>query len=112
MAATKGKGVDVILNSLAGSMLKESWNCIANFGRFIEIRKRDIEQNKFLEMAPLRRAAPFIAIDLNHMIRLRSHSIAKAMGEVMSLWSKGHIKTLTPITQFAMSEMTNAFRLV
>jgi NADPH:quinone reductase-like Zn-dependent oxidoreductase len=112
MAATKGKGVDVILNSLAGRMLKESWNCIAHFGRFIEIGKRDIAQNKFLEMAPLRRAASFAAIDMNHMIRLRSHSIAKAMGEVMSLWSKGHIKSPTPITQFAMSEISNALRLV
>lgn len=112
MAATKGKGVDVILNSLAGSMLKESWNCFAHFGRFIEIGKRDIEQNKFLEMAPLRRAASFVAIDLNHIIRMQSHSIAKAIGDVMSLWSQGHIKAPTPITQFPMSEMTNALRLV
>jgi acyl transferase domain-containing protein/NADPH:quinone reductase-like Zn-dependent oxidoreductase len=112
MAATKGRGVDVILNSLSGNMLKESWNCIGEFGRFIEIGKRDIEQNKFLEMAPLRRAASFIAIDLNRLIRLRSHSIAKAMREVMSLGSKGYIKAPTPITRFGISEMTNAFRLV
>lgn len=112
MAATNGKGVDVVLNSLAGNLLKESWNCIASFGRFIEIGKRDIQQNKCLEMAPLARAASFAAVDLDQDIRLRSHNIAKAMGEVMSMWSKGQIKPLVPVTQFAMSEMTNAFRLM
>jgi acyl transferase domain-containing protein/NADPH:quinone reductase-like Zn-dependent oxidoreductase/ubiquinone/menaquinone biosynthesis C-methylase UbiE len=112
MAATNGKGVDVVLNSLAGNLLKESWNCIASYGRFIEIGKRDIEQNKCLDMAPLARAASFAAVDLDQDIRQHRHSISKAMGEVMSMWSKGQIKPPAPITQFAMSEMTNAFRLV
>lgn len=53
MAKTGGKGVDVVLNALSGSLLKASWNCIASFGRFVEIGKRDIEQNKALNMAPL-----------------------------------------------------------
>ncbi|QKX60887.1 uncharacterized protein TRUGW13939_08033 [Talaromyces rugulosus] len=112
MAATNGKGVDVVLNSLAGNLLKESWNCIAVFGRFVEIGKRDIQQNKSLEMAPLERAASFVAIDLNQDILLRRHVISKAMSEVMSMWSKGQIKSPAPITQFAMSEMTDAFRLM
>jgi acyl transferase domain-containing protein/NADPH:quinone reductase-like Zn-dependent oxidoreductase len=112
MAATHGRGVDVILNSLAGNLLKESWNCIASFGRFIEIGKRDIQQNKCLEMAPLARAASFAAVDLDQDIRLRSHTVAKAMREVMRMWSQGHIKPPAAITQFAMSEMTNAFRLM
>jgi acyl transferase domain-containing protein/NADPH:quinone reductase-like Zn-dependent oxidoreductase len=112
MAATNGKGVDVVLNSLAGNLLKESWNCIATFGRFIEIGKRDIQQNKSLEMAPLARAASFAAVDLNQDIQLRSHVISKAMSEVMGMWSKGQIKSPAPITQFAMSEMTDAFRFM
>jgi NADPH:quinone reductase-like Zn-dependent oxidoreductase len=53
MAKTGGKGVDVVLNSLSGKLLKASWDCIASFGRFVEIGKRDIEQNKALNMAPL-----------------------------------------------------------
>lgn len=41
---TKGQGVDVILNSLAGEALRESWNCLAWFGRFIELGKKDISK--------------------------------------------------------------------
>lgn len=41
-AATKKRGVDVVLNSLTGDLLHASWKCCAKFGRFIEIGKRDI----------------------------------------------------------------------
>lgn len=34
---TKGKGVHVILNSLSGDSLVASWECIAPYGRFLEI---------------------------------------------------------------------------
>ncbi|RYP07435.1 hypothetical protein DL765_009146 [Monosporascus sp. GIB2] len=33
--------VDVVLNSLAGEMLHASWKCVAEFGTFIEIGRRD-----------------------------------------------------------------------
>ena len=36
---TNGKGVDVIINSLAGDILRETWECLAHFGRFVEIGK-------------------------------------------------------------------------
>lgn len=41
---TNGKGVDVVLNSLAGEALRESWNCLAWFGRFVELGKKDISK--------------------------------------------------------------------
>jgi acyl transferase domain-containing protein/NADPH:quinone reductase-like Zn-dependent oxidoreductase len=41
---TAGKGVDVILNSLAGEALRKSWHCLAWFGRFIELGKKDISK--------------------------------------------------------------------
>jgi len=43
---TNGKGVDVVLNSLAGEALRESWNCLAWFGRFIELGKKDISKSQ------------------------------------------------------------------
>ena len=35
-------GVDVVLNSLGGEPLRQSWHCLAWFGRFIEMGKKDI----------------------------------------------------------------------
>jgi NADPH:quinone reductase-like Zn-dependent oxidoreductase len=41
MRETEGKGVDIVLNSLSGALLCESWKCVAKFGKMIEIGKRD-----------------------------------------------------------------------
>ncbi len=42
MRMTKHRGVDVVLNSLAGEALRKSWHCLAWFGRFIEMGQKDI----------------------------------------------------------------------
>ncbi|CEL04400.1 hypothetical protein ASPCAL05530 [Aspergillus calidoustus] len=50
-AATDKHGVDVVLNSLAGELLHESWgSCLADWGRFVEIGKRDILDHGRLDM--------------------------------------------------------------
>lgn len=47
---TDGRGVDVVLNSLAGELLHASWSCVAEFGKMIEIGKRDILEHGKLPM--------------------------------------------------------------
>lgn len=42
MRETKGEGVDLVLNSLSGELLHASWRCVAPFGKFVEIGKRDL----------------------------------------------------------------------
>uniref|UniRef100_A0A0N5ABV4 Fatty acid synthase n=1 Tax=Syphacia muris TaxID=451379 RepID=A0A0N5ABV4_9BILA len=48
---TRGRGVDVVLNSLAKHMLQASLRCLAEHGRFLEIGKVDLAQNSYLGMA-------------------------------------------------------------
>jgi NADPH:quinone reductase-like Zn-dependent oxidoreductase len=45
---TGSRGVDVVLNSLAGEALRQTWHCVAPFGRFIEIGKRDVGKLQIL----------------------------------------------------------------
>jgi NADPH:quinone reductase-like Zn-dependent oxidoreductase len=52
---TGGRAVDVVLNSLAGHALTESWRCLAHLGRFVEIVKRDIRAFNRLTMEPFSR---------------------------------------------------------
>jgi len=65
MTATRGCGVDVILNSLTGDMLHESWRCIAENGTFLEIGKRDILDRNSLSMEPFNRNACYRAVDMS-----------------------------------------------
>nr|POE87424.1 highly reducing polyketide synthase azab [Quercus suber] len=43
MRATNGKGVDVVINSLAGEALRKTWTCMRSFGRFIEVGKKSVK---------------------------------------------------------------------
>ncbi len=66
MTATNGMGVDVILNSLSGDILDESWRCIADRGTMIEIGKKDMIDRNALSMEPFARMASYRAVDISH----------------------------------------------
>ncbi len=52
MALTDGKGVDVVLNSLAREFISKSISVLATYGRFVDIGKWDIAQNRKLALRP------------------------------------------------------------
>lgn len=49
--ATRGRGVDLVLNSLAADKLHASVRCLAVGGRFLEIGKLDLSNNTSLVSA-------------------------------------------------------------
>ena len=57
--------MDVVLNSLAGEAIPMGLSCLAEFGRFIEIGKRDIYQNSRIPLWPLRRNASFHVVAMD-----------------------------------------------
>jgi acyl transferase domain-containing protein/NADPH:quinone reductase-like Zn-dependent oxidoreductase/NADP-dependent 3-hydroxy acid dehydrogenase YdfG/acyl carrier protein len=61
---TEGRGVDVVLNSLAGAFQQKTLAICAANGRFIEIGKRDLFENKGLPLAAFQRSLSFSAFDL------------------------------------------------
>ena len=67
LEATNGRGVDVVFNSLTGNLLHESWQACSNFGRFVEIGKRDIQEHGKLNMQVFNRNTTFTAFDLTEI---------------------------------------------
>ncbi|MFI0739275.1 SDR family NAD(P)-dependent oxidoreductase [Streptomyces sp. NPDC021100] len=66
---TDGRGVDVVLNSLAGEALVRSAELLRAGGRFVELGKRDIEGDGRLPMALFHRSLSFFAMDLNQLLQ-------------------------------------------
>lgn len=110
LKATNGRGVNVVLNSLAGPLLEASWKCVARFGRFLEIGKRDIQANKSLPMRVFQEAVSFAAIDVIHLMNDRGEVVFEALTQVMDLLDKGSIRAVTPITKYTISDIQSAFR--
>ena len=77
MAATKGRGIDVILNSLTGELLDESWRICADGGKMVEIGKKDIVDRNFLSMEPFDRNCSFHAVDFSYSKQIKDHLIRR-----------------------------------
>lgn len=66
LEATAGKGIDVIINSLTGELLDESWRICADGGTMVEIGKKDIVERNYLSMEPFDRNCSFRAVDFSY----------------------------------------------
>lgn len=110
MAKTGGNGVDVVLNSLSGPLLKASWACIAPYGRFVDITKLDIEAGRQLDTGPFKRSASYTAFDLvsltDHSGRLTQEALLKSL----AICVERKKPAVYPITEFSISEMDKAMR--
>ena len=110
MRATAGKGVDVIMNSLSGEALRLSWSCIAPFGRFIELGKRDFTINSRLEMRHFQKNVSFTGVDVP--LDSQHGDKRRVWAELMALYKKGSIVAPRPITVFGISELEKALRIM
>ena len=112
MRMTNGVGVDVILNSLSGEALRQTWTCIAPFGTFIEIGMKDILGNTRLDMRPFIRDATFTFINLNHLERDRPKLMSEILHSSMDLIKAGVLKSIYPVTDYPISKVEQSFRVM
>ena len=109
---TSGNGVDVVLNSLAGEMLKASLNCLAPFGRFIEIAKKDLIVNTRVEMTKFTNNITYATVDLLLLQAKKPQLTGTVLSEVTSLIFNGRIENIATINAFPVSQIEAAFRLM
>ncbi|MFG1320385.1 SDR family NAD(P)-dependent oxidoreductase [Xanthobacter autotrophicus] len=103
---TGGRGVDVVLNSLSGEAIAESFASLADGGRFIEIGKMGIWSAA--DVAALNRDIAYHPFDLWD-IKQDQGLIAQMMGEMVARLADG---TLVPLRSelFAIADAGAAFQ--
>ncbi|CAN8104989.1 unnamed protein product [Discula destructiva] len=109
---TKGRGVDVILNSLSGEALRQTWYCIAPFGTFIEIGAKDIINNARLDMRPLLQGASFHFFDIKRIALEKPDIMAEIVKGTFELQRKGVTRPIMPLVTYPAREVEAAFRLM
>ncbi|KAG8405408.1 Type I Iterative PKS [Metarhizium acridum] len=110
MSDTNGRGVDVIVNSLSGNLLQESWTLMAGFGRFIELGKKDLLQNSHLAMRPFDRNATFSSVDLRSYMKQRPDELKQTLLELTDLLNRNVIVPIRPVTLLPVSELASGLR--
>ncbi|KAJ6441489.1 56kDa selenium binding protein (SBP56) [Purpureocillium lavendulum] len=110
MEATGGRGVDLVVNSLSGELLHTSWKCVADFGKMLEIGKRDFIGRGQLAMDVFEANRMFVGIDMSQMAIDRPGMFQRILEDCMSCYSQGLIEPIRPVKIFPASEVVDAFR--
>ncbi|KAK1595137.1 beta-ketoacyl synthase domain-containing protein [Colletotrichum navitas] len=112
MRATNDQGVDVVLNSLAGELLRLSWHCLAKFGRFLEIGKADLFANTGLDMKPFLDNKAYIGVNLLDFENNPTPRAVALWEDTAKLIHDGSVRPIAPIQMFSMADVEKAFRFM
>jgi NADPH:quinone reductase-like Zn-dependent oxidoreductase len=134
MSATNGRGVDVILNSLTGDMLDESFRILADGGILVEIGKKDILDRNGLAMEPFDRNISFRGVDMSHqrvsdplisryvqslspnqqilVYVLIVFALIRLLKTMFELLEARHIRPIMPMHVFSFEDVPNAIRFI
>ncbi|GAB1200207.1 hypothetical protein APSETT444_009575 [Aspergillus pseudonomiae] len=112
MQLTGDRGVDVVLNSLSGDSLIASWECIAPFGRFVEIGRADVDANSRLPMGRFAKNVSFSVVAMDHVCHACPALIQESLEPVLRMIAEKALQPAWPLQDYPVSALEDAFRLV
>lgn len=113
--ATAGRGVDIIINNLfAGDLMHESWRCLNDFGRFVELGKRELLDAGRLDMRVFLRNATFAAVNVSEYFHATDPYYRgiwnRLVSEVLALYRAGEIQP-PPSKVFDITKVAEAYTI-
>jgi acyl transferase domain-containing protein len=108
-AATGGRGVDVVLNSVTGPAMRASLELLAPAGRFVEIGKRDLYDGARVDLGTFRHGNTYTALDLVLTANEQPAVFRAAMLRVLAELAAGRLPLL-PSAVVPLTEAPAAFK--
>ncbi|KAI0193448.1 fatty acid synthase S-acetyltransferase [Astrocystis sublimbata] len=109
MRNTQGEGVDVVLNSLSGELLHATWSCVAEFGKMVEIGKRDLIEGGKLDMQPFLANRTYSCVDIDQLWK-RPAVLHRLIMSTLEFYELGHTSPIRPIQTYSANEILDAIR--
>jgi fatty acid synthase len=111
LTQTNGRGVDLVLNSLANEQLQASVRCLAIGGRFLEIGKVDLSNNSPLGMSVFLKNTSFHGILLDALFENDCPEKREVIRLINEGIANGAVRPL-PSTTFNENQIEQAFRFM
>lgn len=105
---TGGRGVDVVLSSAPGEILRQNFHAVAEFGRIVEVGKADIYTGGLLEMAGFDKNLAYYSMDLDRLVAVDAQRLAALLERVYRKVLAGTYRPL-PYTMFDTDDVATAF---
>ena len=106
---TRGEGMDVVLNTLAGEGMLKSVGLLADRGRYLELTRRDLIEGTPLDMRLLARSASFFVVDVVDLGKSDPRRLGAILEESLAMVQAGVLEPL-PHRAFPSSDVVGAFR--
>ena len=109
MRMTNNLGVKVILSALEGDLLEASWNCIASFGRFVQIGKQaNLPQ---LSTHLFKKNCSFISVNVDDLISEAPQDWNDSLTGMLNLMNDSKVISVpSPLTVYPVSQIDEAVR--
>ncbi|KAK1561623.1 LOW QUALITY PROTEIN: beta-ketoacyl synthase domain-containing protein [Colletotrichum navitas] len=109
---TGGRGVDCVLNSLSGELLRQSLSCLAPLGTFVDLGSHDISENTSLGMSPpVTSGTTFSRLNLDLLFN-NPDLMAETWRKAFDLIRNGVAHAPTPLVVNPIHKVQDALRLV
>ncbi|XP_036142705.1 fatty acid synthase-like isoform X1 [Monomorium pharaonis] len=109
MRQTNGRGVDIVLNSLAEEKLTASVRCLAQNGRFLEIGKFDFISNNPLYISAFQKGISFHGILLDNLF-IGDHKYKSILRKMITDGLKNSTIKPIQVKVFPKTDIEEAFR--
>ena len=104
---TEDRGVDIVLNSLAGEFIAASFSVMAREGRFLEIGKRDLWTQE--QATQLGRNLQYHIVDLGKVAVETPEVLGQLLRDTVAAVERGELHPL-PLDSFAFRDAADAYR--
>ncbi|MFI6338823.1 SDR family NAD(P)-dependent oxidoreductase [Streptomyces sp. NPDC050535] len=92
--ATRGTGMDVILNSLTGTAVDQNLGMLAPYGRYVELAKQDLVDGRPTGLGGLLRNGSFQVLDIAAFCREHPERAGALLARVLRLVAAGELAPL------------------
>ena len=92
--ATRGAGMDVILNSLTGTAVDQNLSMLAPYGRYVELAKQDLVDGRPTGLGGLLRNGSFQVLDIAAFCREHPERAGALLGRILRLIAAGELAPL------------------
>lgn len=104
-----GRGVDMVLSALAGRGIDEGLASLAPYGRFVEIGKRDLVENRRVGLNVFLANRSYVVLDINQMMIDDPARIVAALSSIRGHVESGGLPPL-PTRSFPIGRIADAFK--
>lgn len=111
MRTTDNKGVDVVIVNSKNNpgTLRQSWNCIAPYGRFIQLGSQDLSR---LPTTKFKKDTLFATFNLANLVKEKPRVAAKAWEGTMSLFRAKALQGPSAVSTYSISDISDALKAI